>query len=46
MNKDNLINDIEPYLLYPQLIEKSPRGRRITTKGVDYLIKNNLNIYT
>nr|WP_318028404.1 hypothetical protein [Mycoplasmopsis bovis] len=24
MNKDNLINDIEPYLLYLQLIEKIP----------------------
>ncbi|WP_331838425.1 Holliday junction branch migration DNA helicase RuvB [Mycoplasmopsis agalactiae] len=46
MSKENLINDIEPYLLYLQLIEKSPRGRRITTKGVDYLIRNNLNIYT
>nr|WP_318029890.1 Holliday junction DNA helicase RuvB C-terminal domain-containing protein [Mycoplasmopsis bovis] len=24
INKDNLINDIEPYLLYLQLIEKIP----------------------
>ncbi|MBZ4212825.1 Holliday junction branch migration DNA helicase RuvB [Mycoplasma sp. U97] len=40
INKENLINDIEPHLLFLQLIEKSPRGRKITTKGVDYLLKN------
>ncbi|WP_406617148.1 Holliday junction branch migration DNA helicase RuvB [Mycoplasmopsis adleri] len=44
INKDNLINDIEPYLLYLKFIEKSPRGRRITTKGIDYLLKVHLNI--
>lgn len=44
ISKENLINEIEPLLLYLKLIEKSPRGRRITTKGVDYLIKTHLNI--
>ncbi len=40
MNKDNLINDIEPYLLYSGNLLKNPlEAWRITTKGV--LIKFN-----
>ncbi|WP_029513551.1 Holliday junction branch migration DNA helicase RuvB [Mycoplasmopsis primatum] len=45
ISKDNIINDIEPNLLHLHLLEKSPRGRKITSKGIDYLLKNNLNVY-
>ncbi|MCS4536940.1 Holliday junction branch migration DNA helicase RuvB [Mycoplasma sp. CSL7475-4] len=38
--RDNIIYDIEPLLLYYHLIEKSPRGRKITKEGVEYLVKN------
>ncbi|QBF34890.1 Holliday junction branch migration DNA helicase RuvB [Mycoplasmopsis phocirhinis] len=38
--RDNIIYDIEPLLLYYHLIQKSPRGRKITKEGVEYLIKN------
>ncbi|WP_373457090.1 Holliday junction branch migration DNA helicase RuvB [Mycoplasma sp. 3686d] len=43
-SKDNILNDIEPILLYFKLIEKNSRGRKITSKGVDYLIKEKLSI--
>ncbi|MXR09110.1 Holliday junction branch migration DNA helicase RuvB, partial [Mycoplasma hyorhinis] len=36
--KENIINNIEPILLQLELIEKTPRGRKITQKGLDYLI--------
>lgn len=45
-NKERIINEIEPHLLYLKLVEKSSRGRRITSKGIDYLINllvNNSN---
>ncbi|WP_029608871.1 Holliday junction branch migration DNA helicase RuvB [Mycoplasma simbae] len=38
--KENILYEIEPLLLYFKLIEKSPRGRKITTKGIDYLLNN------
>lgn len=34
-----IINEIEPTLLYYKLIEKSPRGRKITNNGIQYLTK-------
>ncbi|WP_029512693.1 Holliday junction branch migration DNA helicase RuvB [Mycoplasmopsis iners] len=40
--KDSLIYEIEPLLLNLKLIRKSPRGRTITTKGIDYLINQNV----
>lgn len=43
--KENILNDIEPHLLHLQLIEKSPRGRIITSKGIDYLLRNGLCAY-
>ncbi|WP_031488983.1 Holliday junction branch migration DNA helicase RuvB [Ureaplasma canigenitalium] len=33
---------IEPYLLKKHFILKTPRGRRITSKGIEYLKNNNL----
>lgn len=38
--RENILYEIEPLLLFFKLIEKSPRGRRITTQGVNYLLKN------
>lgn len=38
--RENILYDIEPLLLYFKLIEKSPRGRKITTQGINYLLKN------
>ncbi|KUH47282.1 ATP-dependent DNA helicase RuvB [Mycoplasmopsis meleagridis] len=38
--KENLIYEIEPLLINHKLIRKSPRGRIITTKGIDYLLNN------
>ncbi len=37
-----ILNEIEPLLLVYKLIEKSPRGRRITKEGIQYLITNKL----
>ncbi|RIV16761.1 Holliday junction branch migration DNA helicase RuvB [Mycoplasmopsis gallopavonis] len=36
-NKDTLINEIEPILLYHKFIDKNSRGRKITKLGVEYL---------
>ncbi|TDV23264.1 Holliday junction DNA helicase subunit RuvB [Mycoplasmopsis mustelae] len=40
--KGDIVSEIEPILLYLNLIEKSSRGRRITSKGIDYLISQKL----
>lgn len=40
--RGNIEKDIEPVLLMQGLIEKGPRGRKITTKGVRYT--NNYNL--
>ncbi|VEU76108.1 Holliday junction branch migration DNA helicase RuvB [Mycoplasmopsis columboralis] len=42
--KENILNEIEPILLYLKLIEKNSKGRKITTKGIDYLIKEKLSL--
>lgn len=42
-NKTEIINDIEPLLLSKKMIIKSSKGRRITSKGVQYLLEYNLN---
>ncbi|APJ38230.1 Holliday junction branch migration DNA helicase RuvB [Mycoplasmopsis pullorum] len=39
-SKDQLIEDIESILLQEKYIEKSSKGRRITSLGINYLIKN------
>ncbi|EFF41441.1 Holliday junction branch migration DNA helicase RuvB [Mycoplasmopsis alligatoris] len=39
-NKENLLNDIEPILLFYRLIKKSSRGRQITNEGINYALKN------
>ncbi|UUD34953.1 Holliday junction branch migration DNA helicase RuvB [Mycoplasmopsis caviae] len=44
ISKEILIYELEPLLLYLKLVTKGPRGRKITTKGVDYLLKNKLEI--
>lgn len=44
-NKENVINDIEPLLLYYRLIKKSSRGRQITSLGIDYVLRNKLMMY-
>ncbi|BAW18531.1 Holliday junction DNA helicase RuvB [Mycoplasmopsis bovigenitalium] len=38
--KENILYEIEPILLFLKLIEKSPRGRKITVNGINYLLKN------
>lgn len=43
MNKDLLINEIEPLLIEQKLIQKSSFGRKLTLKGKEYLEKNNFN---
>ncbi|WP_435128487.1 Holliday junction branch migration DNA helicase RuvB [Mycoplasma sp. 6243] len=40
--KGDILTEIEPILLYLNLIEKSSRGRRITSKGIDYLISQKI----
>lgn len=42
-SKEIIINEIEPILLNYKFIEKSSKGRRITTLGIDYLLKNHNN---
>ena len=32
-----IVNELEPILLLYKLIEKSPRGRKITQAGIEYL---------
>ncbi|MBN4084534.1 MULTISPECIES: Holliday junction branch migration DNA helicase RuvB [unclassified Mycoplasma] len=41
--KQDILNEIEPILLYLKLIKKNSRGRQITSEGIDYLIKLNLS---
>ncbi|TPR54087.1 Holliday junction branch migration DNA helicase RuvB [Metamycoplasma neophronis] len=41
-DKGSILNEIEPLLLIYKLIEKSPRGRRITQAGIDYLVSSKL----
>lgn len=41
-NKENIETEIEPVLLMRGLIEKSSRGRRLTTKGIEYITSYNL----
>nr|WP_318032956.1 Holliday junction DNA helicase RuvB C-terminal domain-containing protein [Mycoplasmopsis cynos] len=40
--KEDILTEIEPILLFYELIEKTSRGRRISSKGLDYLIRQNL----
>ncbi|MFV8435034.1 Holliday junction branch migration DNA helicase RuvB [Mycoplasma sp. 3137] len=40
--KESIVNEIEPPLLLLKLVEKSSKGRRITSEGIDYLIRQNL----
>lgn len=42
-SKHLIINEVEPTLLSKKLIIKSSKGRRITTKGVNYILEYNLN---
>ncbi|EIE42224.1 Holliday junction DNA helicase RuvB [Mycoplasmopsis canis UFG4] len=41
-DKENIILEIEPILLFYNLIEKNSRGRRITTKGIDYILRQKI----
>lgn len=41
-DKYTILNDIEPILLIYKLIEKSPRGRKITNNGIEYLKSQNI----
>jgi len=34
---DNLIDEVEPFLLRSELIVRTPRGRRLTARGCDHL---------
>ena len=45
LNEDKklIVNEVEPILLSKKLIIKTSRGRKITSEGVDYLLKYNLN---
>lgn len=45
-SKQMIMNEIEPILLSKKYITKNSRGRQITTKGVDYLLKHNLNPFS
>ncbi|WP_322908748.1 Holliday junction branch migration DNA helicase RuvB [Mycoplasmopsis felis] len=40
--KNDILIEIEPILLFLKLIEKNSRGRKITSKGINYLIEQNL----
>lgn len=41
--KTSILDNVEPILLSHKLIVKTSRGRKITTKGVDYILKHNIN---
>lgn len=41
-DKNTIINDIEPQLLNNNLIIKTSKGRKITLKGSQYLMKNSI----
>ena len=34
---DTLVDEVEPYLLRSELVIRTPRGRKLTTKGFDHL---------
>ncbi|QNM93317.1 Holliday junction branch migration DNA helicase RuvB [Mycoplasma sp. Pen4] len=40
--KESIVNEIEPPLLLLKLIEKTSRGRRISSLGIDYLIRQKI----
>ncbi|QDF64823.1 Holliday junction branch migration DNA helicase RuvB [Mycoplasma nasistruthionis] len=40
--KETIVNEIEPVLLFLKLIHKTSKGRQITSKGIDYLIKQKI----
>lgn len=42
-NKQLIVNEVEPLLLSKKYIVKTSKGRKITTEGVNYLLKYNLN---
>ncbi len=42
-SKKLIINEIEPILLSKKFVIKTSKGRQITTLGVDYILKYNLN---
>ncbi|WP_036459158.1 Holliday junction branch migration DNA helicase RuvB [Mycoplasma leonicaptivi] len=43
--KENILSEIEPILQYFKLIEKSSKGRRISSKGIDYLLRQNFQSF-
>ncbi|VEU70984.1 Holliday junction branch migration DNA helicase RuvB [Mycoplasmopsis glycophila] len=38
-NKETILNEIEPILIYLKFIEKNSRGRKISDKGINYLLE-------
>ncbi|SYV97602.1 Holliday junction branch migration DNA helicase RuvB [Mycoplasmopsis edwardii] len=43
-SKETILLEIEPILIYYGLIEKTSRGRRISSKGIDYLIRQKVTV--
>ncbi|MEA4134345.1 Holliday junction branch migration DNA helicase RuvB [Mycoplasma sp. 2704] len=43
-NKYDIVNEIEPILLLLKLVQKTSRGRKITSLGIDYLLRQNFSI--
>ena len=38
VDKDRIVNDVEPFLVRLRFIRHGPQGREITQSGLDYLI--------
>jgi Holliday junction DNA helicase RuvB len=34
---DTLVDEVEPYLLRSEFVVRTPRGRKLTPKGVDHI---------
>jgi Holliday junction resolvasome RuvABC ATP-dependent DNA helicase subunit len=40
IDKSTILNVVEPYLIQQQLINRTPRGRLITDKGLNWLYRD------
>ncbi|MCB2154939.1 AAA family ATPase [bacterium] len=43
VDKDRILNEVEPFLVRLRFIRHGPRGRELTKEGLDYLLVHRLN---
>jgi Holliday junction resolvasome RuvABC ATP-dependent DNA helicase subunit len=43
VDKDRILNDVEPFLVRLGFIKHGPRGRELTSEGREYLLAHRLS---